>query len=97
MLDAGDSVFATLLVMALGAGEAVVVALGLGVAVWVRVVVGVGVGVLVGVGVSVGVGVAVGVGRIQSIGSRTQMSVAVWPARAAVISPVCTNLLLAGS
>ena len=88
-LDAGDAVFAivlrAVLVTALEAGEAVAVA------------VGVDVSVAVAVGVSVGVGVGVGVARTQSIGWCTQMRVALWPARAAVMSPVWTNLLLAGS
>ena len=43
------------------------------------------------------VGVAEGVGRIQLIGSRAQMSVALCPARGSVISPVAMNLLLEGS
>jgi len=81
----------------LDAGDAVAVALALGVEVSVMVALVVGVEVSVGVAVGVSVGVGVGVGRTQSIGSRTQMRVAVWPARAAVISPVWTNLLLAGS
>ena len=83
VLDAGDAVFAMVRAMALGAGDTAAVALGLGVE--------------VSVGVVVGVGVGVGVGRTQSIGWRTQMRVAEWPARAAVMSPVWINLLLSGS
>jgi hypothetical protein len=91
-LAVGDAV-------ALAVGDDVVVAVvvGVDVSVAVGLAVGVEVSVAVAVGVSVGVGVGVGVGRIQSIGSCTQMRVAVWPARAAVMSPVLTNLLLAGS
>ena len=69
----------------------------------VGVIDGVGliVGVIDGVGVSVGVidvvGVADGVGRIQVIGSRPKMSVALCPARASVISPVVTNRSATGS
>jgi len=93
VVDAGDAVFVTGLAVAPGADDAVVLAVGDAVAVAVCVAVS----VAVAVGVLVGVGVGVGVGRIQSIGSWTQIRVAVWPARAAVMSPVGTNLLLAGS
>ena len=69
----------------------------------VGVIDGVGliVGVIDGVGVSVGVidvvGVADGVGRIQVMGSRPKMSVALCPARASVNSPVVTNRSATGS
>jgi hypothetical protein len=63
----------------------------------VGVVEGVGDGVGVRVGVFDGVGVTDGVGRIQVIGSRPKISVALWPARASVISPVVTNLFATGS
>jgi len=56
-----------------------------------------GVGVRVPVGVLDGVGVADGVGAIQMIGSRPRMSVALCPARPAVISPVVTNRFATGS
>ena len=56
-----------------------------------------GVGVKVSVAVMLGVGVADGVGRIQVIGSRPKMSVALCPARASVISPVVTNRSATGS
>jgi hypothetical protein len=95
VLDTADAVFAAVLAVAVGAGDAVVVALAVGVD--VSVTVALAVGVEVAVGVSVGVGVGVGVARMKSIGSRTHMRVAVWPERAAVMSPVWTNLLFAGS
>ena len=88
-LDVIDAVLAT----ALDDGDAVAVALPVGVGVDVPVAVA----VAVAVAVSVGVGVAVGVARTQSIGSCTQISVAVCPARASIISPMRTNLLFAGS
>ena len=85
------------------AGVAVMVAVGVAaiveVVVAVTVAVGVSVTVAVGVAVVVAVGVAVcvAVGRIQFIGSRARISVAVWSARASIKSPVATNLLLTGS
>lgn len=63
----------------------------------VCVVVGVSVGVAVGVDVGVAVGVADGVGRIQLIGARAQMRVALCSARASAISPAAANLLVVGS
>ena len=54
-------------------------------------------GVGAGVGAGVRLGVGEGVGRIQLIGSRAQMSVALCPARDSVIAPVAMNLLLEGS
>lgn len=51
----------------------------------------------VGVGVAVVVGVGDGVGKIQLIGSRAQISVALCPARASVILPAATNPLVEGS
>ena len=110
MIDVADIVFAAvLLAVALEAGDAdtvgdaVALAVGDAVEVAVRVEVSVAVAVCVGVsvavavGVSVGVGVGVGVASTQSMGWCTHMRVAVWPARAVVMSPVWTNLLLAGS
>jgi hypothetical protein len=51
----------------------------------------------VSVGVFDVVGVTDGVGRIQVIGSRPKISVAVCPSRDSVISPVVTNLFAIGS
>lgn len=63
----------------------------------VGVGVGVGVGDFVGVSEGVGVGVGDGVGRIQFIGSRARIRIAMCPARASVISPAATNRLAEGS
>ena len=79
--------------VSVGVGDSVVIVEGVGDS--VGVIEGVGDGVGVRVGVRVGVGD--GVGRIQVIGSRPKMSVALCPARASVISPVVTNLFALGS
>ena len=68
---------------------AVGVEVGVPVAVWV--------GVAVAVGVSVGVAVGVGVGRSHRGGHSTNISVAVWPARASVILGPALNVPRRGS
>jgi hypothetical protein len=77
-----------------GVGDEVEVR-GVGAGVGVEDTAGVGLGVGVGVGVGVGDGVGDGVGKIQLIGSRAQISVALCPARASVILPAATNRFVA--
>jgi hypothetical protein len=59
--------------------------------------VAVAVDVSVDVGVALGDGLAVGVAASQFTGHRTQISVAVWPARASVMLAVAANFPVAGS
>lgn len=71
--------------------------LGVEVGVALPIAVAVGVAVVVGVDVAVMVGAAVGVGLIQLMGHFTQIRVAVWPARASVMSPTRVNFPVVAS